>query len=327
LLNKSIEALAGRRCILFDLGDTLWHRSNPDSWRRLEVTTNQRAVVLLRKYIPPKFLPNLDDEELGSRLHTAFNANARAFIQANPGLEANGPLIAIQTLQQWGIEDLHPDLGAALFEALRVRIPESRSLFQDTLSTLAALQQRGFLLGVVTNRLWGGKPFQEDLQTLGLLNYFDPPNIAISADLGIRKPNSAIFLHALNALSIPPEQAVMVGDSLTADIAGAQGLGIFSIWKPKPKLWNQIHNLSTSTTNSQPSLQEPEPPPLDPSVDTPATDALSLGMHITDDDYMQVQEEKYTTFLREYLEGKTRPDRIIQNLSELLDISKEVGVF
>ena len=325
MLNNSIEALAGRRCILFDLGDTLWRRSDSDTWWRLEVTTNQRAVTLLRKYITPKFLPDLDDAELGSRLHTAFNTNARAFIQANPGLEANGPLVAIQTLQQWGIEDINPDLGIALFEALRVRIPESRSLFQDALSTLGALQQRGFLLGVVTNRLWGGRPFQEDLQTMGLLNYFDPPNIAISADLGIRKPNSAIFLHALNALSIPPEQAVMVGDSLTADIAGAQALGIFSIWKPKPRLWNQIHTLSTSTPGQQPSLQEPEPPPLDPSVDTPTTDTLSLGIHVTDDDYTQIQEEKYATFLREYLEGKTRPDRIIQNLNELLDIFKEVG--
>ena len=326
MLNKSIEALSDRRCILFDLGDTLWHRGDPDTWQRLEVTTNQRAATLLREHIAPKFLPDLNDQELGRHLHKALNVNTRAFIQANPGLEANGPLVLLQTLQQWGIEDISPELGLALFEALRVRIPESRPLFQDTLSTLAALQQRGFLLGVVSNRLWGGKPFQEDLQTLGLLNYFDPPNIAISADLGIRKPNPAIFQHALHALSVPPEQAVMVGDSLTADIAGAQALGIFSIWKPKPRLWNQIHNQSTSAPEQQSPSEDAAPPSLDPSVDTPTTDALSLGMHITDDDYMQIQEERYETFLREYLEGKTRPELVIQHLSDLLDVFKEVGV-
>lgn len=326
MLKKPIEPLTGRRCILFDLGDTLWYRGDANIWWQLEALSNQRAVTLLRKHIADKFLPNLSDEELGRRLRTAFNDCARAFIKSNPGLEANGPLVAIQTLEQWGIEGLNLDLGNAIFEALRVRIPESRPLFEDTLSTLAELQQRGFLLGVVTNRLWGGKPFQEDLQTLGLLNYFDPPNIAVSADLGVRKPDPAIFLHALNALSIAPNEAVMVGDSLTADIAGAQALGIFSVWKPKPKLWNQIQTASGSAVDQQSPPQEPAPPVLDPSVDASSTDAESFGMHITDDDYMLVQEEKYETFLRDYLQGKTRPDLVIQHLSDLLDILSQVGV-
>ena len=326
MLKKPIEALTGRSCILFDFGDTLWYRGDANTWWRLEANSNQRAVSLLHQHIAGKFLPDLSDEELGRRLRTAFNECVRTFIRRNPGLEANGPLAAIQTLQQWGIEDIDIDLANAIFEALRVRIPESRPLFEDTLSTLAGLQQQGYLLGVVTNRLWGGKPFQEDLQTLSLLNYFDPPNIAISGDLGIRKPNPAIFLHALNALSVPPEEAVMVGDSLTADIAGAQALGIFSIWKPKPKLWNQIHNSSSSLVDQQSSPQEPAPSSLDPSVDTPSTETSAFDMHETDDDYMLVQEEKYATFLRQYLEGETRPDLVIQHLSDLLNIFSEAGV-
>jgi hypothetical protein len=183
-------------------------------------------------------------------------------------------------------------------------------------------------LGVVSNRLWGGKIFQEDLERLSLLNYFDPYTMAISADLSIRKPNPAIFLHALNALRIAPEDAVMVGDSLTADIVGGQTLGIFSIWKPKPKLWNQINLHLGSTGDQQPLLQEAcsgsgEP---DPSVDEPSTDGLSLGIHITDDDYMLAQEEKYDTFLGQYLQGKIRPDLVIEHLSDLLHIFSEAGV-
>jgi len=67
------------------------------------------------------------------------------------------------------------------------------------------LQQRGFLLGVVTNRHYGGTPFAEDLQALGLLNYFERRHIAVSADLGMCKPNPAIFLHVLNALDVSPK--------------------------------------------------------------------------------------------------------------------------
>src|SRR5262249_55432152 len=130
--------------------------------------------------------------------------------------------------------------GAAIFEALRIRIPVSRSLFADAFATLAALQRRGFLLGAVTNRLWGGQPFQEDLLAFGLLNYFEPRNIAISADLGVRKPHAVSFLHTLRALSIRPEQAVMVGDSLRADMVGGLNLGMFCIWRPKAEVRAQI---------------------------------------------------------------------------------------
>ena len=118
----------------------------------------------------------------------------------------------------------------------------------------------------------------------------------------------------------------MVGDSLTADIAGGQALGIFSVWRPKTKLWNQIQNSSSPAVDQQPSPGEPASHSLDPSVDTPSNDALSLDMHVTDDDYMLVQEEKYDTFLRDYLQGKTRPDLVIQRLSDLLDVFSKVGV-
>jgi len=329
LPKKPGEALTGRtiRCILFDLGDTLWYRGNSHTWWRLESAADQQAVAILREQVASKFLPDFDDLELGRHLREAFNEYVRAFIRRNRGLEANGPIAVVQTLQQWGIEGIDLDIASAIFEALRVRIPESRPLFDDTLLTLRALQQRGFLLGVVSNRLWGGKIFLEDMQTLGLLNYFDLRKIAISADLGIRKPHPTIFLHELNALSVAPEQAVMVGDSLTADVAGGQAAGIFSIWKPKPQLWKQITTHLRDADGEQPLfLQEEVPSSLDPSVDTPATDALSLGLHITDDDYILAQENRSETFLRRFLRGEIRPDLVIHHLSDLLDIFSEVGV-
>src|SRR5262249_15963770 len=89
----------------------------------------------------------------------------------NPEIEANGPLAMLQVLQQLGIERVDIPFATTIFEALRIRIPASRPLFSDTLPTLAALQQRGFLLGVVTNRLYAAEPFQEALGTLGLLDY------------------------------------------------------------------------------------------------------------------------------------------------------------
>lgn len=326
---KPVQALTGRviRCILFDFGDTLWYRGDVNTWKQLETTANQRAVALLRKHFAPEYLPALDDLTLGQRLREAFDENVRTIIQRNPGFEANGPLVAIQTLRSWGIEDANDALGRAVFEALRVRIPESRPLFKDTHSTLAALQQRGFLLGVVSNRLWGGEPFHEDVQSLGLFKYFEPRVMAISADLGVRKPNPAIFLHTLDALNVPPHEAVMVGDSLRADVAGGLGLGLFTIWKPKPLLRSQVraHIRGTGRASST-SMHMLDAAPPEPGTQIGVTSSVEVpqGMHITDDDYILAQMKSRDS-LDQFFSGEIKPDLVIEHLSELLDVFREVG--
>lgn len=54
--------------------------------------------------------------------------------------------------------------------------------------------------------------------------------IVISAELGIAKPDPRIFEHAVRAIGARTEEAVMIGDSLSRDIAGARGAGLRSIW-------------------------------------------------------------------------------------------------
>jgi FMN phosphatase YigB (HAD superfamily) len=51
-----------------------------------------------------------------------------------------------------------------------------------------------------------------------------------SAQYGTRKPNPKIFRSALERLSVPADRAVMVGDTLGADILGAHNSGIYAIW-------------------------------------------------------------------------------------------------
>lgn len=327
--DKPIEGLKGRnvRCILFDLGDTLWFRGATDRWKQLEETANQRAVSLLREHVASQLPANLDDRTLGSRLREAFTQNARTLISRNPEIEPDGPSVVMETMFHWDIKGVDITLGNAIFEALRVRIPESRPLFEDTLSTLAVLQQRGFVLGVVTNRIWGGLPFQEDLQTLGLDNYFDLRTIAVSGDLGVRKPNPAIFFHALKALNIAPEEAVMVGDSLRTDIVGAQRLGIFAIWKPKSRVHERIKaHLHTSRASMR--LHNGQQTRLEPEIQHPkelSTYGPSAAMNVTDDAYM-LRPAQRSDNVEKYLSGEIVPDLIIEHLFELQNLLTEVGV-
>lgn len=234
---QSSTALAGRtiRCLLFDLGETLWTRRASSEWEQLERSANLRAVELLRSRINPALLPRLDDAALGERLRHDIDIHARAQVQRRTDIEPDVSLAVLEALHDWGFTHLGKDLGDAIYETLRIRIPESRQLFDDTLPTLDELQQRGFLLGVVTNRTHGGQLFLEDLHRMGLDRYFPQDAIAISSDLALRKPHPGMFQHALNALRARPEEAAMVGDSLGADVWGALSLGIFAVWKPKAK--------------------------------------------------------------------------------------------
>ncbi len=55
-------------------------------------------------------------------------------------------------------------------------------------------------------------------------------SIAISVEVGIRKPRREIFERVLDELGLPPEQILHVGDNLDADVSGAAALGMRTAW-------------------------------------------------------------------------------------------------
>lgn len=315
--------------MLFDLGDTLWYRESQENWDTLEAASNRLAIDLLRRHVNPSLLPRLDDDALGQALRLAFDAQVRATIRKEPMLEPDAAHAVARVLQEWGVSTADRALCISLFEALRVRIPNSRPLFPDTLSTVAEIRRRGYRLGIVTNRLWGGKPFHEDLRSIGLLDYFDLPHIAISGDLGLRKPNPRIFEYALDALGASPRETAMIGDSLSADILGAQPLGIYAVWRPKPWLseWARDHAASQPPPLAgEPARLPSRAFPGEDTADTQIAEPLETpdsppdGMYLTDDDYILARANTGRDYLEQFHQGEIRPDRIISQLSELLEI-------
>nr|HET6902679.1 HAD-IIIA family hydrolase [Ktedonobacteraceae bacterium] len=246
-----MEAVQNIRCILFDLGSTLWTHTDERLMLASERIANLRAVLELFRCMGTGVCPHLNVDELGQALRKSFEKQIRVKTRQHIEYEPDFALAVIDALQQLGVPGVTHEFGEAIYEALRVRSSDSRKLFDDTLSTLAALQERGYLLGVVTNRHYGGLPFHEDLRTLGLLDYFELCHMAISADLGIRKPHPAIFLHALKRLNVSPAEAAMVGDSLSADVVGAKKLGMLAIWMPKASLREDARAALLATTTSK----------------------------------------------------------------------------
>jgi FMN phosphatase YigB (HAD superfamily) len=292
LISGKVDILRDRaiRCLLFDLGNTLWTHVDQASWKSLEHKANQQAMDLLRQYFASEQQSEITTTSYGEQLRATIRAKIFERSRLDPQIEPDPALAVQEALLELGFPRLDRVLCHHLFEALRVPVRESRMLFADTCSTLAALRQRGFLLGVVTNRPWGGKPFLEDMQKLGLLEYFDPRHIAISANSSIRKPNVALFLEALHALNVAPEEAAMVGDSLSADILGAKELNMVTIWKPR------LQHLA--------KLQAAQ-----------ATDHDALLAYA-----LEFENERYRL-----AHTSIKPDIIIEHLSDLLDIAQEVG--
>jgi HAD superfamily hydrolase (TIGR01549 family) len=218
--------------LLFDLGQTLWY-SDAHDFTQLEIETNQQVAEILRQVGQASSFSGEDDGEPGKLLRAALVKQFWIEIEKDPYIEPIGSTMVQRVVQASGWQSPDSVLCQTIFDALYVNIAQSRRLFTDVLSTLQELQTRSYQLGVVTNRYWGGDAFREDLQRMGLLTYLDYDRMAISADLHIRKPNPDIFFYALNACNADAKTTMMIGDSLTADVAGAQQLGLFAVWKPK----------------------------------------------------------------------------------------------
>ena len=97
--------------------------------------------------------------------------------------------------------------------------------YPDAKSTLAALIQMGYKLGIIANQKLGTA---ERLENWGLRQYFDV--IVSSAEIGYAKPDKRIFEKALKMAGCTARESVMVGDRLDNDMIPAKALGMRTVW-------------------------------------------------------------------------------------------------
>jgi len=124
-----------------------------------------------------------------------------------------GPRLFAAALAEQGVAGDGAPLAACYARTRR----EGQSNFADAPEVLATLK-RTYRLGLLTN---GDSHAQRTkLATSGLGNFFDV--VITSGEHGVGKPDPRIFQIALDALGCSPNEAVMVGNSLTRDIRGAR---------------------------------------------------------------------------------------------------------
>lgn len=175
---------------------------------------------------PQRFFPIYRDLGVASD----WDSYLRAFYRSDDALPARHRLPGLDlpqtiALQAAGVlEVLAPDRLDLAPEVTRRFSADSRAQFARNRPLLEALRGR-FRLGIVSN-FYGN--LEHILQAEGLRDMFD--TIADSEVVGKIKPDPAIFRYALDKLDVEPAEALMVGDSLSRDIRGAEALGMPHAW-------------------------------------------------------------------------------------------------
>lgn len=98
-------------------------------------------------------------------------------------------------------------------------------IFPDSEKLLRELKVRGYIVGVITN----GPSYLQNhkMDTSGLRPYCDI--VVVSGDVGVHKPDSALFTYTADKLGLKAEECVYVGDHPINDIQGALSAGMRAI--------------------------------------------------------------------------------------------------
>lgn len=141
------------------------------------------------------------------------------------------------------------DLGDTLIVEESTRRDErgvavAADVLPGSCDVLTNLKEKGYRLGLVGNGDSAGA--RHILRHTGLGSLFDV--VSISAEVGCEKPDSRIFQLTLARCGVCAHEAVMVGNRLDADVAGANRAGMTSIWFH----WNERYESRPQSSEEKP---------------------------------------------------------------------------
>jgi len=227
------------KTLIFDLDDTL----TPDE------ETADEAILKTIETVKGRY--GLEPEELRATVREIcrvfwYNSPAREYcvkigISSWEGLWARfeGDGNDLRILRDWAptyrknswFESLkkfdidNPDLAVKLAGDFMKNRRQMHRLYDDVQPTLGNFKGK-YKLGLLTN---GASALQrEKIEGAKVGGYFD--KIIISGDIDVGKPDPKIFKIMLQELGVTADKAIMIGNSLSSDIKGAQAARIKAVW-------------------------------------------------------------------------------------------------
>jgi FMN hydrolase / 5-amino-6-(5-phospho-D-ribitylamino)uracil phosphatase len=196
------------RAISFDGDMTLW------DFDRVMRRALAHALVELRRALPGRASTELTIERMIETRNTVSNElKGRAVSLEQVRLEAFVRTVA-------AVGGANDQLAARLNALYLEHRFEDIELYPDVAPTLEAIADR-YVLGLVSN----GNSYPE---RCGLQDRFG--FVVFSQDVGVEKPDPAIFRIACEKAACTPAELVHVGDSLASDVQGAKTVGATTVW-------------------------------------------------------------------------------------------------
>jgi len=203
------QELKQSRAVVFDLYNTLVVDGElpPEVWEHLVELGYRCGPALQSIFEPDAYDGCLTPRNGDHAAHDAWMENSWRRLLELSGVEAarvDEVLRTVLTRQR----------------AFTVRpAPHAREFF-------LRLRDAGYRIGLCSNWESDVDPF---LSVLGLSRK-DFDAVAVSAEIGARKPHSAIFEAVCDGLETVPADAVHIGDNWRCDVVGALRAGLRPIW-------------------------------------------------------------------------------------------------
>lgn len=114
-----------------------------------------------------------------------------------------------------------------LLKDFDLNYPKYATEYEGAKDIVSRLQNRGYKLGIITN----GKVEHQRyiIDVLGIEKYI--LETVISDEVGVRKPDSEVFLIMCERLGVTPQESMFVGDHPINDVQASHDLGMITVFK------------------------------------------------------------------------------------------------
>jgi HAD superfamily hydrolase (TIGR01509 family) len=208
------------KAIFFDLGDTLMYFDG--DWPEVFLQARIELLCSLQEA----------GINLGSKFVEDFYQSMTEYYRAREidYVETTVKEILRIVLEEYGLRTISDEILTSSLADMHLVTQAHWIPEPEALPVLTQLKGEGYRMALISNGADDANT-QVLVDKLGARDLFEI--VISSAAIGIRKPNPRIFIEVLRQMKLNSKEVVMVGDTLSADVLGAQKSGIFSIWIKK----------------------------------------------------------------------------------------------
>lgn len=209
--------MSKKKAVLFDLDDTLYdyHFAHSRALNAVYPVLAKEIKISRKKFLE---LYDMSKNEIKNELAGTASSHNR--------------VLYFQRIIEKTHNTIEPKIILKLSNSYWNTFLKNMKIGKGVINTMKELQKKKIKIAIVTDLT--AQIQLRKIEKLGLTKYID--YLVTSEESGGEKPNSIMFLLALNKLGILASEAIMVGDNLVADIEGSNSVGIDSVAITKKKI-------------------------------------------------------------------------------------------